>query len=174
MHITVQDLLNVYYAPIWDLARLCEASAVKRDLDPAEARMDPEAIGDREHTWHWCCTEPVQLMKLWSDLYQLRLKVPYGDRQQFAPPQLFDDCRSVYDMLETLTLLIEPRLAKLYMDSILFIDTNTYYKGQILSKDPLVSGHIRLLYSDGLYSQSVKAYMKERIDEALSQIELFA
>ena len=122
MHITVQDLLNVYYAPFWDLARLCEASAVERDLDPAKARTDPESIGGREHTWHWCCTEPVQLMKLWSDLYQLRLKAPYGDRQQFAPPQLFDDCLSVYDMLGTLTLLIEPRLAKLYMYYILFIE----------------------------------------------------
>lgn len=174
MHITVQDLLNVYYAPFWDLARLCEASAEERDLDPAKARKDPEAIGGREHTWHWCCTEPVQLMKLWSDLYQLRMKVPYGDRQQFAPPQLFDDCLSVYDRLGTLTLLIEPRLAKMYMDYILFIDTNTYYKGQILSKDRLTSGHIRQLYSDKRYSESVGAYIKARIDEARSQIELFA
>jgi hypothetical protein len=175
MPITVQDLLNVYYAPFWDLARLCGASAVERDLDPAKARKDPEAIGGREHTWHWCCTEPVQLMKLWSDLYQLRLKVPYGDRKQFAPPQLFDDCRSVYDMLETLTLLIEPGLAKLYMDYILFIDTNnTYYKGEILSKDKSTSESIKKLYMDGSYSQSVGAYIKARIDEARSQIEIFA
>jgi len=174
MHITVQDLLNVYYAPFWDLARLCEASAVERDLDPAKARTDPEAIGGREHTWHWCCTEPVQLMKLWSDLYQLRLKAPYGDRQQFAPPQLFDDCLSVYDMLGTLTLLIEPRLAKRYMYYILFIDTNTYYNGEILSKDKFTSGSIRKLYMDGSYSQSVQAYIKARIDEARSQIKLFA
>jgi hypothetical protein len=73
-------------------------------------------------------------MKLWSDLYQLRLKVPYGDRQQFAPPQLFENCMDTYNRLGTLALLIEPPLAKNYMDYILFIDANTHYKGQILSR----------------------------------------
>jgi len=88
---------------------------------------------------------------------------------------LFDDCLSVYDMLGTLTLLIEPRLAKLYMYYILFIDTNnTYYKGEILSKDKSTSESIKKLYMDGSYSQSVGAYIKARIDEARSQIEIFA
>jgi hypothetical protein len=53
MLIKVQDILTVFYAPIWDMARLCEASAVERDLDPAKANFDPNGIGNREHTWHW-------------------------------------------------------------------------------------------------------------------------
>jgi len=89
------------------MARLLEASAVERDLDPAKAKNDPHAIGGREHTWHFCCTEPMQLMKLWADLYQLRLDVPHGDRQQAAPPKLIENCKAVYDMLENLALLIE-------------------------------------------------------------------
>ena len=167
MLIKVQDILTVFYAPIWDMVRLCEASAVERDLDPSKARKDLKAIGDREHTWHWCCTEPNQLMKLWSDLYQLRLKVPYGDRQQFAPPQLFENCRETHRTLGTLALLIEPPLAKQYMDYILFIDANTYYEGQILSKDKSTSDHIRQLYSDKSTSDHIRQLYSDT-DEYLS------
>lgn len=173
MSMTVQDMLNVYYAPTWDLARLCEASAVDHELDPAKAREDPNAIGEksdvwgmREHTWHWCCTEPMQLMKVWSDLYQLRLAVPYGERQQLAPPKLFQDCLAVYERLDTSAQLIHPHLAKQYMDYILFIDDNTYYRGQILSRNPIMSAHIKLLCADGMHRQAVAAYIRARIDEA--------
>ena len=45
-------------------------------------------------------TGASQLIKLWSDLYQLRSKVPYGDRQQFAPPQLFENCMDTYLLVD--------------------------------------------------------------------------
>jgi hypothetical protein len=167
MSITIQDMLKVYYAPIWDLARLCQASAVERDLDPTRALYDPNSIDpvDLEHTWSWCCTEPVLLMKLWSDLYELRLAVSYKRRQQLAPQELLDSCKYVYSRLGTLAQLINPRLAKEYMDYLLFIAANTYYRGQILSKDESTADAIRALCEQGSYSQAVATYIKARIDE---------
>ena len=129
LRVTVKDLLRVFYAPIWDLARLCQASAVERDLDPTRALYDPNSIDpvDLEHTWSWCCTEPVILMKLWSELYNLRLAVSYERRQQLAPQELLDSCKYVYSILGTLAQLINSRMVKQYMDYLLFIDANTYY-----------------------------------------------
>ena len=167
LRVTVKDMLRVFYAPIWDLARLCQASAVERDLDPDRALFDPNSIDpvDLEHTWSWCCTEPVILMKLWSELYNLRLAVSYERRQQLAPQELLDSCKYVYSILGTLAQLINSRLAKEYMDYILFIDANTYYRGQILSKDESTADAIRALCEQGSYSQAVATYIKARIDE---------
>jgi hypothetical protein len=169
--VTVKDMLRVFYAPIWDLARLCQASAVERDLDPTRALFDPNSIApvDLEHTWSWCCTEPVILMKLWSELYNLRLAVSYERRQQLAPQELLDSCKYVYSILGTLAQLINSRMAKEYMDYLLFIDANTYYRGQILSKYESTSDTIRSLCEEGMYSQAVARYIKARIDEELNR-----
>jgi hypothetical protein len=166
---TVSDLLRVFYAPIWELMRLSQASAVERDLDPAQASFDPRSVGNREHTWHWCCNEPVVLMKLRTDLYELRLEVPYERRQQLAPQELLDSCKYVYSILGTLAHLINSRLAKEYMDYILFLDThNTYYRGKILSTDQLTANFIRNLYRNQQFTLAVAMHLKARIDEALN------
>ena len=169
--VTVKDMLRVFYAPIWDLARLCQASAVEHDLDPDRALFDPNSIApvDLEHTWSWCCTEPVLLMKLWSQLYELRLAVSYERRQNLAPQELLESCKYVYSTLGTLAQLINSRLAKEYMDYILFIDANTYYRGQILSKYESTSNIIRSLCREGMYSQAFAKYIKARIDEELDR-----
>lgn len=160
MYITVDNLLKVFYEPFWDMARLLQASATERDLDPARAKHD--AFGNKEHTWHWCCTEPVLLMKVWSDLYQLRFHVPYADRQRFAPPQLFENCMDVYSRLGTLALLIDSTLAKRYVDEISSTNDPIWSKAQ--------ATRIRTLRAEGRHSESVAAYMKARIDEALAHV----
>lgn len=165
MAITVKKLLQAFYDPVWDMARLLEASAVERDLDPAKAKNDPHAIGGREHTWHFCCTEPMQLMKVWADLYQLRLDVAYGDRQQAAPPKLIENCKAVYDMLENLALLIEPHWAKRYMDYMFLISTHSDATGQTYLVKQTPSKSVKTLCDQGMYIQAVGKYIKAQISQ---------
>ncbi len=61
-------------------------------------------------------------MKVWADLYNLRLQVPYEDRIQKATQGILQDCMYLTDILPTLVQLIEVELAGKYMTYLLFID----------------------------------------------------
>ena len=125
---SVEKVVYVFYSVIWDLARLLEASALLWSLEKKQVYNKLRKQKDKKieeiysESLHWTCTEPVLVMKVWADLYNLLLQVPYEDRIQKATQGILQDCMYLTDILPTLVQLIEVELAGKYMTYLLFFD----------------------------------------------------
>jgi hypothetical protein len=121
---SVEKVLYVFYFVIWDLGRLLQASALlwalenKREYNFKDKKF--ETI--YSDSLHLTCTEPVMVMKVWADLYNLQLKVPFKDRKQKATNGILEDCMYLKHIIPTLVKLIRVELAGEYMTYLLFID----------------------------------------------------
>jgi hypothetical protein len=125
---SVKKLLYVFYFVIFELGRLLQTSALlwalekKQVYNKLRKKKDKKFEEIYSESLHWTCTEPVLVMKVWADLYNLRLQVPYEDRIQKATQGILQDCMYLTDILPTLVQLIEVELAGKYMTYLLFID----------------------------------------------------
>ena len=125
---SVKKLLYVFYFVIFELGRLLQTSALMWALEKKQVYNKLRKKKDKKfeeiysESLHWTCTEPVLVMKVWADLYNLRLQVPYEDRIQKATQGILQDCMYLTDILPTLVQLIEVELAGKYMTYLLFFD----------------------------------------------------
>jgi hypothetical protein len=121
---SVEKLLYVFYSVIWDLGRLLNASALLWPLEKKKEynyqdRKFEEIYSDSLHLTY---TEPVMVIKVWSYLYNLQLKVSFEARKQKATQGILEDCMYLIEILGTLVKLIREELAGEYMTYLLFID----------------------------------------------------
>ena len=125
---SVKKLLYVFYFVVFELGRLLQTSALlwalekKQVYNKLRKKKDKKFEEIYSESLHWTCTEPVLVMKVWADLYNLRLQVPYEDRIQKATQGILQDCMYLTDILPTLVQLIEVELAGKYMTYLLFFD----------------------------------------------------
>lgn len=104
--VSVERLLRAFYQPVFDLARLAQASALEASLDPAAD------VAEGRDRWRRCCELPTLLEKLWADLYELRRGVPAGERRaRAAPAALVEGCLHVHARLGEAVAVVSQALA---------------------------------------------------------------
>jgi hypothetical protein len=163
---TVADVLNAFYVPVYDMARLLTATSVVDDLDPLELARDHDR-------WKWVCHQPYVFLTFFAQLHQLRRETQngkYGDRALFADPDLVAACMHFYQTLDTAVLDVQPHLAGQYVHRLLFIEERlrlSRFRYDVMSKRADRSEKIRQAWEEGRYQQALALYFAAYMLDAL-------
>jgi len=157
--VSVEQLLCAFYQPVFDLARLVQASAVEASLD---AGADVAEGRDR---WRLCCELPTLLEKLWADLYELRRGVPAGARRaRAAPAALVEGCLHVHARLDEAAAAVEAGLAARFVGRLVALHLRTAWTG-VLSSDAARAGAIAARWARGDAREALALYFEGQIRE---------
>jgi hypothetical protein len=157
--VSEQALLEAFYEPLFDLARLAQTSEVERSLD---AERD---VAEGRDTWRLRCELPTLLEKLWADLQQLRYVRDEARRRRAAPAALLAGCRHLYAGMQTAVMqAVSEELARDYMARAVALHRRTPWT-PVLSSDPAKAAAIVELCRRGRAREALAEYFSCRVFE---------
>ena len=156
--VSEQALLEAFYEPVFDLARLAQTSEVIRSLD---AGRD---VAEGRDTWRLRCELPMLLEKMWADLQQLRYVPDNRRRRRAAPAALLEGCVHLYTGMRTAVEVVSEELARRYMQRAVDLHLRTSWT-PVLSSDPAKAEMIRRLLEAGQAREALAMYFSCRVSE---------
>jgi len=161
--VSVEQLLCAFYQPVFDLARLVQASAVEASLDAAAD------VAEGRDRWRLCCELPTLLEKLWADLYELRRACPRGSggrerRARAAPAALVEGCLHVHARLDEAAAAVEAGLAARFVGRLVALHLRAAWTG-VLSNDAARAGAIVARWARGDAREALALYFEGQIRE---------
>jgi hypothetical protein len=157
--VSEQALLEAFYEPVFDLARLAQTCEVSRSLD---ARRD---VAEGRDTWRLRCELPMLLEKMWADLQQLRYVPDKRRRRRAAPAALLEGCIHLYTGMRTAVMpVVSEELSQLYMQRAVDLHLRTPWT-PVLSSDSVKAGRIMQLLGAGQAREALAMYFSCRVSE---------